>query len=420
MNWRSRADDARTECRTTLEVAKFNRDDYLRELEALKLTRVANAFPSAPDAGQYVVDRLLGDKSCLVCGADDGPLIARWVAAVTDGDCVVCGASPEDQEAIVPAAAVDTARISRVEGRLNSARQASETARQEFEAKQSAYDRIQTQIDQLLLQRRDNETRVRQLAGSLPPSPPELRALEERVANQNQTLAELKADQTNAERAFSSVFLEYQETINDLADQIRERFSARISEFLLERAEISFTTTRSPIGESGKSYEWPAFRLSMTSGTFDNPSPRLDRSEVSMSQGEFIDLAFRLALVEVAAGDGPATLIFDAPEASLDALFMRRAGAFLARFAEHHVDNRLIVTSNLTNADMIPALFGAYQAEAGDPNPLTIPREQRWSRVIDLLKIAAPTRAVQMIGDRYDNLLNGALFPPHGEEESGL
>ena len=77
---RSQADDARTECRTTLEVAKFNFDDYLRELEALKLTRVANAFPSAPDAGRYVVDRLLGDKSCLVCGADDGPLITRWVA----------------------------------------------------------------------------------------------------------------------------------------------------------------------------------------------------------------------------------------------------------------------------------------------------------------------------------------------------
>ena len=69
---------------------------------------------------------------------------------------------------------------------------------------------------------------------------------------------------------------------------------------------------------------------------------------------------------------------------------------------------------------MIPALFGAYEAETGDPDPLTIPREQRWSRVIDLLKIAAPTSAVQMIGDRYDDLLNRALFPPHGEEESGL
>ncbi len=417
---RSEADDARTECRSVLEVAKFNFDDYLREIEALKLTRVANAFPSSPDAGRYVVDRLLGDKSCLVCGAEDGPLVFRWIAAVTDGDCIVCGAPQESQDSTTPLEAIDAERISQLENRLNSARQAMESAQREFDSKRSEYGAIQAQIDQLLIKRRADETRVKQLAGTLPPTPSELRALEERVASQDQTLNELKAEQTDAEDAFSAVFLEFQKTINNLADQIRERFSVRISEFLLERAEISFNTTRASIGESGRSYEWPAFRLSMTSGTFDNPSPRLDRSEVSMSQGEFIDLAFRLALVEVAAGNGPATLIFDAPEASLDALFMRRAGAFLARFAEHHDDNRLIVTSNLTNADMIPALFGAYVAEAGDPSPLTIPRKERWSRVIDLLKVAAPTSAVQKIGDRYDDLLNNALFPPHGEKEPGL
>ena len=220
-------------------------------------------------------------------------------------------ASPEDQEAIIPASTIDYgANLSsggpakqRSPGIGNGATGVGKLGN-------LGYDKVQGQIDQLLIERRANETRIRQIAGSLPPAPPELRTLEERVASQDQTLAELKAEQADAETAFSSVFLEYQETINDLADQIRERFAARISEFLLERAEISFTTTRAPIGESGKSYEWPAFRLSMTSGTFDNPSPRLDRSEVSMSQGEFIDLAFRLALVEVAAGDGPATLDF--------------------------------------------------------------------------------------------------------------
>jgi hypothetical protein len=139
-----------------------------------------------------------------------------------------------------------------------------------------------------------------------------------------------------------------------------------------------------------------------------------------MSQGEFIDLSFRLALAEVAASSGPATLIFDAPEASLDALFMRRAGAFLALFSGSHAENRLVVTSNLTNADMIPALFGAYVPEEGDPIPSTIPRSERRARVIDLLQVAAPTRAVSLVGDRYRNLLNLALFPPDGEGKPGL
>ena len=56
---RREADEARTEARSTLETAKFNYDDILRGIEALKLARVANTFPSVTQAGQYVVGRLI-------------------------------------------------------------------------------------------------------------------------------------------------------------------------------------------------------------------------------------------------------------------------------------------------------------------------------------------------------------------------
>lgn len=417
---RDETDETRTEARSTLEKAKYNYDDLLRELEALKLARVANAFPSATEAGRYVIDGLIGDHSCLICGAMNGPLIAKWKAAISDGGCLICGSPPNTQETVVPLASVDGARIDRVESRLASARDALETAQRDLDESQSQFLSVQSQIDKLLIKRRSNEKRIRQIAGALPPSPPELRALEERVATQDKTLSDLRHEQIQADAKFSEIFSEFQQAIQAAADNIRDRFAVRISQFLLEHAEITFSTTRAPIGESGKSYEWPTFLLNMTSGTFDNPSPRRSRNEVSMSQGEFIDLAFRLALVEVAAGSGPATLVFDAPEASLDALFMRRAGAFLARFAQNHPENRLVVTSNLTNADMIPALFGAYEPMLGDPIPIVISRDERWSRVVDLLKVAVPTTAVQKIGRRYDDLLCIALFPPDGEGRPGL
>ena len=417
---RREADEARTEARSTLETARFNYDDILREIEALKLARVASAFPAATEAGQYVVNRIIGDNECLACGASGGELVDKWISAVTDGNCPVCGTPPSLQETVVPSVAVDSARLSKAEERLQSARQALETSEREYERKAKLYQEMQREIDEITREKHTNEQRVQQIAGSLPPSPPDVRSLQERVSNQADTLANLKREQQSAEHDFSELFGHFQQSITGHADRIRETFAERISEFLLERAEIALSTTRAPIGESGQSYDWPSFLLSMTSGTFDNPSPRRNRSEVSMSQGEFIDLAFRLALVEVAAGAGPATLVFDAPEASLDALFMRRAGAFLARFTQINEQNRLVVTSNLTNADMIPALFGAYEEEAGDPSPVTIPRADRWVRVVDLLKIAAPTSAVLMVGPRYDNLLNKALFPPSGEGAPGL
>lgn len=414
------ADEARTDARTTLQNARSNYDDLLREIEALKLARVAAAFPNATDAGKYMLARIVGDMECLSCGATGGPLIEKWAAAVTDGVCLICGAPPAQQEKIVPEVAVDTVRIARAEERLANARQALETATTELDKRTAEFDQLQHEIDQLNLQKSTKEKRVQELTGSLPPSAPQVNSLRERIKRQEDTLKTLGKEQKAAEVEFTSVFDNFRRSVEARAAIIRESFGRKIVDFLVEKAEISLATTRSAVGESGRTYDWPTFQLSMTSGAFDNPSLRRSAEEVSMSQGEFIDLAFRLALVDASADGGPACLIFDAPEASLDALFMRRAGTFLTRFTQENDQNRLIVTSNLTNADMIPALFGAYVPLEGDPTPIPIPREQRRDRVIDLLEIATPTSAVRLVGGRYKNYLDKALFPPNGSAETGL
>lgn len=417
---RATLDTGRNDARTAFEAAKFNYDDILREIEALKLARVAKAFPNAAESSRYVLARLIGDRECLACGAEDGPLIERWAGAVANGGCLICGAVDSDQETIVPPVVVDSARLAKAEARLQNARAALDVAKEEAKAQSAQFDQVQVEIDKVVREKAELEKRVRQIAGNLPPSPPAVVALEERVTKQSITLEELRLSQVAAEYEFSQLFDRFKLSIEQKADQIRDKFGEKIGEFLVERAEISLAHVRSPIGESGQAYDWPTFHLSMTSGTFESPTPRRSRTDVSMSQGEFIDLAFRLALVEVAAQAGPATMVFDAPEASLDALFMRRAGAFLSKFTRDNTDNRLIVTSNLTNADMIPALFGAYTPQEGDPEPQTIPRSERRDRVIDLLELAAPTSAVMLVGDRYKNLLDKALFPPNGEREPGL
>lgn len=413
-------DRMRLECRATHEAAKFNYDEILREIETLKLARVANAFPTAEKSSQYVIARLIGDRECLACGADGGPLIERWISTVSDGACLVCGAVHSEQEVVIPPVVVDAARLERAEQRLSKAREAlAEAARQAREVNGN-FEAAQAEIDANIQTRSVLEARVNQIRGVLPPSPPAVKELESQLASRSSVLEHLKNEQSIAEYEFSKVFDGFKTSIEQKADKIREIFGRRISEFLVEKAEISLQVIRGPIGESGQAYDWPVFQLSMTSGVFDAPSPRRSRAEVSMSQGEFIDLAFRLALIEAAAESSPATIVVDAPEASLDALFMRRAGAFLAKFTDDHSENRLVVTSNLTNADMIPAFFGAYEPQEGDPEPRAIPRPERKSRVIDLLELAAPSSAVSLVGDRYKNLLDRALFPPNGQSEPGL
>jgi hypothetical protein len=403
-----------------LEKARFIYDETLREIEALKIARIGTAFPNASDAGRYILSRLLGDQSCLSCGTEGGPLINQWLAAVEHGACVVCGAAKAADEQVVPVEAFDAARLARAEERLTAARATLDTAEVDLQTAVGDFSSIQgetTRIRQALTQRRE---RLRELSGSLPPTPPELKALEERLLAAERTLKDMLEAQRSAEIEFAELFDGFRVAVEERAQTLRANFAERISDFLVEEAEITLEAEKAPLGESGQSYPWPVFRLSMTSGAFENPAARRTVNDVSMSQGEFIDLAFRLALAQAAASNDAVTLIFDAPEASLDALFMRRAGAFLSRFTDANSDHRLIVTSNLTNADMIPALFGAYVPEAGDPTPQAVPRSERSRRVIDLLSLAAPTRAVRLVGDRYRNLLDRALFPPHGSSETGL
>jgi tetratricopeptide (TPR) repeat protein len=414
------ADDDRIDARTALERARFTYDDTLREIEALKIARIASAFPDASNSGHYILTRILGDQSCLSCGASDGPLIAKWVTAVETGCCVVCGSAQADHEEIVPRSTVERVRLEKADKRLRVARSSLESANLRLAQTLSSFGEIDDEIKRLRAEISANRVRLQEIGGSLPPTPPEIKALEDRLAAEEVTLNQLSVAQRGAELEFSELFDQFRTAIETRANVIREKFGKRISEFLVEIAEISLETFRAPLGESGQSYPWPVFRLSMTSGTFESPSARRSVKDVSMSQGEFIDLAFRLALAEASTDESPVTLVFDAPEASLDALFMRRAGAFLAKFTQANHENRLIVTSNLTNADMIPALFGAYKEEPGDPPPTVIPRSERSARVIDLLSIAAPTRAVQLVGDRYRGLLDRALFPPLGQEGEGL
>jgi hypothetical protein len=357
---------------------------------------------------------------CLACGAEGGPLIEKWAAAVATGNCLVCGADQAHQGVVVSPTEVDSVRLKRAEARLSSARKVLLSAKNEVDEMKKASAGYQVEIDKLQLKRGETASRIREIAGILPPTTDEIADLERRIEQQREMLADRRREQRNAEEGFSTLFGQFKSNVEAKADEIRERFASRISEFLVERAEITLAFERAPIGESGQTYPWPTFKLSMTSGTYSSPFPRKNRSEVSMSQGEFIDLAFRLALIEAAAGSQAKTMVFDAPEASLDALFMRRAGAFLSRFTQDHSGNRLIVTSNLTNADMIPALFGAYEPLQGDPEPRPIPREERRSRVINLLELAAPTSAIELVGDRYRNLLETALFPPGGEGQPGL
>ena len=136
----------------------------------------------------------------------------------------------------MPPTAVDASRLARAEARLRSAKQALDTAAEDARVQAEHYDLVQGEIDELVQRKSGPEKRIRQIAGYLPPSPPSVKALEDRVAKQDETLEKLKRDQVAAEFEFSKIFDHFPVSVEGKADAIRERFARRISEFLVEKA----------------------------------------------------------------------------------------------------------------------------------------------------------------------------------------
>ena len=155
-------------------------------------------------------------------------------------------------------------------------------------------------------------------------------------------------------------------------NEVKETFDRFAAGFLLEECNLVWAPTKARLGETGELMSFPAFELEMGGASFPSPVRRHGPGQVSESQREFIDLAFRMTLMAVAAEDTGGSLVIDAPESSLDAVFVSRAAEVLAAFADPNSHNRLVITSNLIEGDLIPALVRSTKIRsAADPRVVT-------------------------------------------------
>jgi ABC-type phosphate transport system ATPase subunit/regulator of replication initiation timing len=78
-------------------------------------------------------------------------------------------------------------------------------------------------------------------------------------------------------------------------------------------------------------------------------SKRKDAYQLSESQRYFIDIALRMALIDL--GTESATFLVDTPEGSLDIAYESRAGKMLADFAKSN--HRIIMTANINSSQLL-------------------------------------------------------------------
>lgn len=388
--------------RRDLERSKLAEDEIRRSVEEVRFNRLATLFPSMTETAQYILTQLYTDGRCLACEQHSPAAQKKLEDALEAKLCVVCGSdlrsSPRTFDHPIETVSDDALR--EIQDRLSSATIQREVLADAESAREAEWRHVLKELADVTAAANARAKDVEALRSQLPPDPDDLAKLRGNIKDMREREAAEKRKRQGAEAIYERLLEQVNSRIETATGRVSTIFQQLIERFLEERCSLTFKTISDRPSQSGRFFQYPSLRFEMTAAAFEGEQIRSSPDDVSESQREFIDLAFRMALAEAAATDGAMSMVIETPEASLDAIFMSRAAEMFRTFARP--PRSIVVTSNLTSSVMIPALMGTQTA---DPREI----ERRRTRVLNLLEIAAPNAAVRHHKRQYIEFLEAGL-----------
>lgn len=378
-----------------------------RELEHDLEEFFSRAFPDLPDAVKVILGQLTSEKRCVVCENPQPTFPGRYRELADRGCCPFCERKLSSAEKVVPRPKFEASRIDAAEAKVKKLKATLEAVLREIETREKDIAELHDKKRVLSMEiiTVDNE-RVKILQ-QLPPSETELDAKWKSLREQELALDEIIDDVRAKSAELKKLLEDARKSLKALQDKLTERFQYYAGHFLAEKCQIEWTTSNRRIAQEDPLLEFPVLEVRMSSGASgDVVTLRHDSSEVSESQREFIDLAFRMALFDAVKGAKQnAMLVIETPEASLDTVFVEKASRLLRRFAVD--DNNVVIAStNINGSDMIGSLLGL-----NTPGRKTVAKDIK-PFLINLLEEAAPNAALRENGARYRDDLAKALALP--------
>ena len=388
-------DAARQAARLRHVKAEQERETRYRELERAKLIAVEARFPKHSDTARYILAQLLTEAECLVCGNHVPATAAELDSPIKHKRCAVCGSDLAHQETHIPAAKVADRRVEKAATELEAIEPELREAAQQLGTQEADYSALVNELAELGAKIAERSARIDALVRRLPPEEAELHRQRSELATMRSRLETMRADLARKRQSFRRFVDRESKALVAHSGEIKSSFERYAEGFLLEQIGLVWSPQKARVGQTGDLIEFPAFQLDLTGTNFPSPVRRTGPDQVSESQREFIDLAFRMALMEVAGNNGVGGLVIDAQESSLDAVFVTRAAKVLARFAKPSKGNCLVITSNLVEGKLIPELLTMSSLPG-----------KRLSHLVNLFNIAEPTAAIRKLNDEYQKVMS--------------
>jgi hypothetical protein len=380
--------------------AEQDQEAQFRESERIKLTAINASFPSASDTARYILAQLMTENVCLVCGKAVPAIAAKYSERIKDHICIVCNSDLSTERSAAKTIAKTEKKFKIANEKLAQSEKESEAARKLLNEAEGKYKTQLSDIQKLNTAIAERSSRIDALASRLPPDAVALRQQRAELATLRGRIAQLKEELASLRNSFKGFVDRVSRDIHTRSQRIKKSFDEYAQGFLIEVCRLTWSPQKDRLGQTGEMIDFPAFQLELAGADFPTPVLREGPDQVSESQREFIDLAFRMSLMAVAGTEERGSLVIDAPESSLDAVFVSRAAAVLSSFSKRKTGNRLIVTSNLVEGRLIPSLI-----------KLARPKLRRGG-IVDLFTVSRPTAATKKLKKEYDQVRKRLLKLP--------
>lgn len=367
---------------------------------------ILQALPSLRDKEMFLMQGYATGCGCFICGSKSKKQIDNIGKKIRKGHCFACDATINGSKTS-NVTAISSRQVRTLEEKIEGMRASLEQVdvqRSDIEQKIP----IVSQAFREAVNLRNSALQKREYLEIQRPSQNRtagvgLQAEIDREQDALDVLAESRKDLTATYRAAVDRAQERMGTIKGALESILTSYATA---FLQEKVNVTFSRqTPFKIATGADRVNIPTFTINMTSSTHKIAHERLHSNSVSESQKEFLDLAFRMTLLDLVNDSGSIMLVIETPEASLDSWFMRRAADLMRRFAPENktVSRKVIATSNVNGTQMIPALLGLV-GEDGIISKLPIERE---NHLINLLDLTPPPAALDQ--QEVLSLLSGEL-----------
>lgn len=379
-------DEQRRSLRRQLLEAEDRASRLQEQLEDSRLRIIHDQFPTKAETAKYLLSLLMLDGRCAVCKSTHPAMAEALDERAMQSECVLCGSATEGSSTV---ASPDIESLGAIRIALENSRVRVAELRTELAAASDDYDSRSAFLIQLTDQIRSREQLLATLSNSLPTDEDEQLKAKNELTGLSAKLSQDRVELEVLTAAFERSNSEFNEKVQARVEEIKKAFSVYAQGFLYESVALKWAPGMRRLGQL-KRIDSASFELDMGGTDFETVHRRVGPGAVSESQREFIDLAFRMALIEVAGQSQGGTLVIDAPESSLDAVFVGRAADVLCRFGSPSSPNRLLILSNLVDGRLLPQLI-----------KLGVPKAEADQRLLNLLDVAVPTAAVRREEVKY-------------------